>query len=148
MGDYYWHDDKWKAVAVSELQGQTLQLVEYRKGEEEVHFVTDDGYRFIMHHGQDCCEIVGVEEIVGNLADLVGTPIVLAEDVSSEAPKVCKGYNPDPEESWSNDDSFTWTFYRFRTIKGDVDIRWYGSSNGYYSESVDLVKSVDQGASL
>ena len=67
--------------------------------------------------------------------DLVGTPILMAEEVTNE-PNVNPEGVPIPEYQ----DCFTWTFYKFATIKGYVTIRWYGESNGYYSESVDFIR--------
>jgi len=58
----------------------------------------------------------------------------MAEEVISEENP--EGVDIDYQES------FTWTFYKLATIQGYVTIRWYGESNGYYSESVYLVRTV------
>jgi hypothetical protein len=85
---------------------------------------------FVMYHESDCCEQVYIESINGELDWLIGSPIVVAE----------KTTNRDNPKS-QGEDSWTWTFYRLATNKGTVVIRWYGSSNGYYSESVSVVKT-------
>jgi hypothetical protein len=110
-----------------DLLGRTLYRV-WENGQELHLYLTDTHYvRF--YHAQDCCETVEIEDICGDLTDLVGEPLTEAEEVY--------GYTG-PE---SHDESYTWTFYRFATRRGAVTVRWYGSSNGYYSEgvSVDIV---------
>lgn len=117
--------------SVDSLVGKTLVSVS-NNGNEEIIFITDTKEQFKLFHSQDCCEDVSIESIVGDLQDLVGSPMLLAEESCS---------SEDPEGvSVKGQDSFTWTFYKFATLKGYVDIRWYGESNGYYSESVSFVK--------
>lgn len=103
-------------------------------GNDVLTFTCEDG-EFKMTHRQDCCEHVYIESIVGDLQDLVGNPILLAEAPSS---RDVPGLGYGSGEHFCEDESFTWTFYKLATIKGYVDIRWYGSSNGYYGEEVDI----------
>lgn len=115
-----------------DLKGVTLASVAKvdNGGDDELHFVANDGRHFKLYHSQNCCENVYIESIEGDLGDLVGNPILVAEEVSSEESR-------DPSLEY---DSFTWTFYKLATIKGYVDIRWFGLSNGYYSERVDFIE--------
>lgn len=125
-----WYHDK--EVDFSTMIGKTLVRAEAT--DERVEFEDSDGNVYRMDHEQDCCESVRVESIVGDLQDLIGTPILMAEMPSSDD----QGPLVDPDFPSYVDDSFTWTFYKLATIKGYVDIRWYGTSNGYYSERVDF----------
>ena len=115
---------------LKDLLGKTMVSVENVKNEELV-FTTTEGRRYKLHHHQDCCENVTIESIVGDLADLVGEPLLMAEESTSN--KHPEGCTPRWCSEW-----FTWTFYKFATRKGYVDVRWLGESNGYYSESVDF----------
>jgi hypothetical protein len=112
------------------LLGKTFTDIRVNKDTDEITFVENNGDEYLMGHVQDCCESVTIEDICGEIEDLVGTPILDAREESNDKnPEgVTKGYQ----------DSFTWTFYILRTLKGSVTIRWYGESNGYYSESVEL----------
>lgn len=121
---------------LKELLGKTLTKVE-NNSYEEIIFTCEDGKQYKMYHGQDCCEMVSIDDIVGDLQDLVGSPILKAEEVSNYKPTSKKDIKLTKEANEYG--SCTWTYYKFATIKGYVDIRWYGESNGYYSESVDFI---------
>ncbi|MNJ49131.1 hypothetical protein D3C77_443480 [compost metagenome] len=93
--------------------------------EDEIIFEFSDGSKYKMYHYQSCCESVTIEDIDGDLSDIVGFPLTTAEEA------YC-GSDP------GDDDSHTWSFYRLGTERAMIVIRWYGTSNGYYSESVDI----------
>lgn len=110
------------------LLGQVMLDV-YQENDTIV-FCRDDNEVWALEHSQNCCEHVYVEDVVGDLADLEGSPLTMAEEATRD------GSN----EDGAPDTSVTWTYYRFATAKGYVTIRFCGSSNGYYSERVDLVR--------
>ena len=111
------------------LIGATIER--FSVDDEMVTLVLRDGRIVLMYHEQDCCESVSLYDVVGSMVDLVGTPLVIAEEVSG-AP------DPDDVKDHDLDESYTWTFYRFATRSGTVTLRWIGTSNGYYSDSVDV----------
>lgn len=118
----YWDD------GIESLLGKTVISIE---GDDDVlDFYTSDNKHYRMFHNQDCCESVYIDDICGNLTDLIGSPIIMAEEESNS--------EDDPGDRYA--DSYTWTFYKLATINGTVTIRWYGSSNGYYSERVDFIE--------
>ncbi len=108
-----------------DLLGKVLIKIE-RLGDDELIFTCDNGGKYKMYHEQECCEIVTIEDINGDFTDLLNREILAADEKTNES-----------ETDWGSE---TWTFYTIRTQKGSVDIRWYGESNGYYSESVDFAE--------
>lgn len=138
------------------IKGLTFNKVE-NNDNDEIVFYCNNGSIYRQVYYPDCCASCSVEEIIGDLSDLENTPILLAEKVYSSEPDArtlvdrTAQYKKEVEEYKeqgrvfyhdnledylrSNFESETWTFYKLLTIKGSVTIRWYGSSNGYYSES-------------
>lgn len=113
-------------IPITELIGKTITQINCDYYENEIIFTCDSGEKYKMTHYQDCCESVVIDDVNGDWGDLIGVPILKAEEVDN--------YEPITEEDiiktkdrndWG---SCTWTFYKFATI------------NGYYSERVDFIK--------
>ena len=124
-----------KMAEFKDLEGKTIvEIFGAFKNSEEIKIKCECGTEYIMYHSQDCCECVIVEDICGDIEDLLNTPILKADEI------IHKNENPEEVKTPEWERSFTWTFYNISTIKGSVSIRWHGNSNGYYSESVDFKK--------
>ena len=90
---------------------------------ECVSFVTDRGTLRLLHR-QNCCERVYLADTNGDMFDLIGGVVSVAEERSNQ-----KGGHGEYRTKY--------TFYTIRTTKGDLDLRWIGKDNGWYSVSVD-----------
>jgi len=119
-----------KEVKFKELQGQTLINVTVNESDDIITFTTTDNVYYMLHY-QSCCEDVHISEIHGDLNDLIGSVIVLAEEVLSKTPITKFTYS-----------SETWSFYKLVTQNSFATIRWFGVSNGHYSETVELYKVI------
>lgn len=114
-----------REMSFGDLLGKTVKGIEVlrRDGskthQDELLFHCEEGLTMSMTHWQDCCEWVYIEDIVGDLSDLIGSQILQAEEVS--------------EDNLERDG--LWTFYKLATAKGYVTLRWYGESE-FYSLSV------------
>lgn len=116
------------------LKGKVItKFIGLDPGSGRVTILTDCGREYRMMHHQDCCERVSIDEIHGDQEDIATWLIVDAEVVSGNY-----GDGMPAAKTDYGDDSYTWTFYKLSTIKGSMTIRWYGTSNGYYSEGVDF----------
>jgi hypothetical protein len=111
---------------IEEFVGQTIVKIDVQ--DTEIHWTMSNGVLYTMYHEQDCCESVWVEDVCGDIDNLTFTPIL-------------KAYEDSSHSETDDYESETWTFYNIATIKGSVTIRWCGTSNGYYSESVDWKKT-------
>lgn len=127
-------------VNVEVLKGKTLknvffiynQVVSSDHDDDPFDFIVfqvSENESYLMYHEQDCCESVYIEDVCGDIENLKESPILIAEERSNGK-----------DELDEEDRTVLWTFYEFATIKGSVTIRWYGSSNGYYSERVSFKK--------
>lgn len=108
---------------IDRLVGCTFLGMEgLKEGSIEVIIRTDRGsLRF--HHHQNCCERVSLQDFEGGI--LPGGLIHIAQERTGET-------------EWDDFGRTRWTFYTIQSTSGDLDLRFIGKDNGYYSTSVDL----------
>ena len=113
--------------------GKTItSLTGLSENSDEVDIRTSTGELYRFYHDQDCCECVSLNDWEALPDDFAGAVVLSAEEVSGdESPP--EGYDEQYGESYS------WTFYKIDTDKGDLWMRWLGESNGYYSEHVSFI---------
>lgn len=67
------------------LKGKIITKIEGLKKESySVLFQTSDNKLYKMYHKQGCCESVEVEDVVGDVNDILNSEILLAEEVDFE----------------------------------------------------------------
>lgn len=131
----YWN----KSANMSDLIGLTITETnlgsQYADSlDDELTLKTSCGRTFLMYHQQDCCESVSLVDVAGDFSDILGQVITDA--------RMDFSYGDDAPKGWGSDDSTTWTYVKIVTSKGEVSLRWFGSSNGYYSETPDFYETV------
>ena len=117
-----------------ELKGKTITSIQGSKSDDsDTIITTSDGSSYTLTHIQDCCEHVRVYGTVGNIDDVLNEEVIAAEDTNPMD-------NPNAPD-YKIYDSATWSQFRIVTNKGTFEIWWLGESNGYYSETVSVIKN-------
>lgn len=114
-------------INISSLIGMTFVKIEADVGSDVMTLTSSTGETYQFYHEQGCCENVCIEDLDNDPNVLAGSPLLVAEERISDA-------------AGADYESATWTFYTFATVKGTLTVRWLGTSNGYYSERVSLVR--------
>ena len=117
-----------------DLKGKTITSIQGSKSDDgDTIITTSDGSSYTLTHIQDCCENVRVYGTVGNIDDVLNEEVIAAEDTNPMD-------NPNAPD-YRIYDSATWSQFRIVTNKGTFEIWWLGESNGYYSETVSVIKN-------
>lgn len=106
-------------------------VVSERNEDKRAMLIVTENAVYHFEHDQQCCEYVYLEEIIGDINDLIGQTLTMAEVVFEWVKS---------NDNHDDDEVKAWTFYKFATVKGYVTMRWVGESNGYYSVDVDVIK--------
>jgi len=111
------------------ILGQVIKRIIIGEDKSFILFFMINGDVWEMYHDQNCCEVVEIDDIEGEIQKLRNSYLTQAEKVTE------RGLQPKGDER----DEGTWTFYKLATEKEYVTIKWFGLSNGWYSEEVSFI---------
>lgn len=122
---------------IDELLHKTITKSE-QIDDDQIKFYLSDGAVVTLQHDQDCCESVRIVDVDGDINNLVGY-VHEAEVITNDnfQPKMTEG-----DDDLYYDDAVLWTFYKIGTENEFVNIRWLGTSNGYYGIEVGVYVTV------
>ena len=103
------HERYRNSCDIKDMVGKKITGIYY--DEENFQILTDDGV-YAFYHEQSCCESVWLTQVDGISDKIIGSRIVITEDVLDEK---------DTEYGHT-----TWSFYKIGTNKGMIDFRWQG----------------------
>jgi len=69
-------------LEIEYLIGKTLTKIDVDMEQDVITFTCDNGDKYKMYHDQDCCETVIIDDVNGDINDLIGSPILVAEEFS------------------------------------------------------------------
>jgi len=112
------------------LVGEILTHIDVDADNEEILLTTQSGRRFRVYHNQNCCENVNIVDTEGEWHTLLNKKLVEVKHTEYD----------DGVPPYDGCESYTKTAILFRVDDATVISRWVGTSNGYYSETVDLAE--------
>lgn len=147
---YQYQKQNKKTHQFSTLLGMTFDNIVVDPNKEYIEFYTTctawgkQKGTFVLTHELDGWEGAEVllEDITGDLNDLIGEPILRSEEVCSREnldDRDFSEWNYSDKEEDKDSATHIWTFYKLATRKGYVDMRWLGNTcYEHYSEAVFL----------
>lgn len=140
---YTWCDDEKPEDVLAQLKGKAIKEL-IIDGDLYIKLETDEVFGFF--HDQSCCESVNlVNQGEFSVGDIIGFATFNIFDLGEEVPEEIRRYDSTVisrlsfytyqiENNWDGKDRVN-----FDTVKV-VDFVWLGTSNGYYSDTIELKK--------
>jgi hypothetical protein len=106
--------------------GKVITHVDIDPEMDQILLTLDSGVEIMIYHARDGCEHVVIEGTDGSWNNLLHKPILLFQHDETRS-------EVHPHYEYRTDTTLTFTVDGASVIN-----RWVGTSNGYYSEKVDI----------